>query len=368
MEKGNQVMEMSEQVASLHRQAMEHADAALYFQSHGDEARFLAETLLALDLEERAAGMLPCAESSEPTRTVLLRSAATLALRSKQLRRAERLVAQALLGFGPEALLEEVRDVLEQVHFDRHLAVRGGELSDNELQVSLSGQGVSFGVIAVSQYLDRAKNIGSLVRRTAERLTGLPFQHRRGRGKECPGLYMAAPRAGSFTLTYRLGVQPSLEGLCGPDEILPTLLEDIKAVDNGDWPALRKRIDDDAYMNNFVGLLRQIAPDGANVSLVGFTVYRKGMAFQVPFRRSRRELLVDQSAESANELDIVEGVLSGADRQTNMVKVDGTRIKVPGGFIDDIVRPLWGQSVRATVERQPGTKAPVLIDVESLEM
>ncbi|WP_353553177.1 hypothetical protein [Paraburkholderia terrae] len=361
------MMEMNEQVASLHRQAMEHADAAMYFQSHGDEARFLAETQLALDLEERAAGMLPCAESSEPTRTVLLRSAATLALRCKQFRRAERLVAQALLGFGPEALLEEVRDVLEQVHFDRHLAVRGDQLSDNELQVSLSGQGVSFGVMAVSQCLDRAKNIGNLVRRTTERLSGLPFQQRRGRGKEYPGLYMAAPRAGSFTLTYRLGVQPSLQGLRGPDEILPTLLEDIRVVDNGDWSELRKRIDDDAYMNNFVGLLRQIAPDGPNVRLVGFTAHQKGIAYQVPFRRSRRELLVDQSAGSASALDIVEGILSGADRQTNMVKVDDTRIKVPGGFIDDIVRPLWGQSVRATVERQPGAKAPVLIDVESLD-
>ncbi len=269
-------MEMHEQVASLHRQAMEHADAAMYFQSHGDEARFLAETELALDLEERAAGMLPCADSSEPTRTVLLRSAATLALRCRQLRRAERLVAQALLGSGPEALLDEVRDVLEQVHFDRHLAVRGDALLGNELQVSLSGKGVSFGVIAVRHYLDRAKNIGNLVRRTTERLMGLPFQNRPGRGKDYPGLYMTAPRAGSFTLNYRLGVQASLEGLRGPDDILPTLLDDIRTADNCDWLELRNRINDDAYMSNFVGLLRQIAPDGANVSLVGFTVIQKG--------------------------------------------------------------------------------------------
>jgi hypothetical protein len=69
-------MEMNEQVASLHRQAMKHADAAMYFQSHGDEARFQEETKLALDFEERAACMLPCTESSETARTILLRSAA----------------------------------------------------------------------------------------------------------------------------------------------------------------------------------------------------------------------------------------------------------------------------------------------------
>jgi hypothetical protein len=148
---------------------------------------------------------------------------------------------------------------------------------------------------------------------------------------------------------------------------LPALLEDIRTADRCDWLELRKRIDDEAHLSNFVGLLRQIAPDGSNVSLVGFTVHQKGASYEVHFRRIRRDLLVDQSAPEDWELEIQDGILSWADRQTNTVKVGDTRIKVPGGFIDDIVRPLWGQSVRATVARQPGKKAAVLIDVESLD-
>jgi hypothetical protein len=256
--------------------------------------------------------------------------------------------------------------VLEQVHFDRHLAVQGDELSDNELQVSLSGRGVSFGVIAVSHYLDRAKNIGNLVRRTTERLYGLPFQTRRRAG-ESASLYMSAPRAGSFAMTFRLGKQPSLDGMRGPDEILSTLLEDIRTVDERDWRELRNRIDDEAYLSNFVGLLKQIAPDGSNVSQVGFTARQRGATYEVPFRRNRRELLVDPSGGVDGQLETVEGVLSWADRRSNMVKLGDTRIKVPGGFIDDIVRPLWGQQVKATVERKPGRKTAVLIDVESLD-
>lgn len=360
-------MEMSEHVALLHRQAMEHADAALYFQSRGDETRFLEETVLATDLEEQAALMLPCAESAEPTRAVLLRSAATLALRCKQLRRAEQLVAQALIGSGPEALLDEVRDVLEQIHFERHLAVRGDELSDNELQVSLSGRGVSYGVVAASQFLDRAKNIGNLVRRTTERVLGLPFQSGRRPAKGQPALYMTAPRPGSFTVTYRLGMQTSLSGMGGVDEILPTMLEDIKTVDRRDWHGLRQRINDDAYMGNFVALLRQIAPDGSNVRLVGFTARQKGVSYEVPFHRRRGELLIEHPADADQQLEVVEGILDGAERNSNIVKVDKKRIKVPGGFIDDIVRPLWGQSVKATVRRQRGTETPVLVDVESLD-
>lgn len=50
-----------------------------------------------------------------------------------------------------------------------------------------------------------------------------------------------------------------------------------------------------------------------------------------------------------------------------MVKVGSDRIRVPPGLIDDIVRPLWGQLVRATVERRPGTPALVLRDVELLD-
>ncbi len=105
---------MDDQVASLHREAMEHADAALYFQSRGELARFHDETRLAAALEEEAANLLPCSQASEPTRTVLLRSAATLALRCDELEHAEKLAAMALRGFGPEGLKEELRDVLDQ--------------------------------------------------------------------------------------------------------------------------------------------------------------------------------------------------------------------------------------------------------------
>ena len=109
---------------------MEHADAALCFESHGDLPRFRHETRLAAALEEEAANLLPRSQTSEPTRTVLLRSAATLALRCDELERAEKLAAMALRGFGPDGLKEEVWDVLKQVRFGRHIAARGITLED----------------------------------------------------------------------------------------------------------------------------------------------------------------------------------------------------------------------------------------------
>lgn len=360
-------MEMHERVSFLHRQAMEHADAALYFGSKGEQERSAAESKIALDLEAEAALLLPSEASSEPTRTVLLRSAATLALRCGELERAERLAAHALLGFGPHELKEEVRDVLEEIHFGRHLAVRGVDVGDGELQVSLSGRGVSFGMIAASQYLDRAKNIGNLLRRTSERLLGLPFQKHRGRGRAPFEIFMSTPRAASYAITYRLGgAQLLLDAMPKPADVLSVLLDDIEAVNAQDWDLLKERISDSLYFSNFLALLRQLAPDGKEVRLVGFTS-RNGMQYRdVPFVRVRKDLMVQVASEDI-QVEIVEGLLGAADRGANMVKVGTERIKVPQGLIDDIVRPLWGQVVRATVERRLNSPSRVLRDVELIE-
>lgn len=361
-------MQAHDRVASLHRDAMEHADAALYFQSLGDLAGFLHETSLAAALEEEAANLLPCSEVSEPTRTVLLRSAATLALRCNELERAEKLAARALLGFGPEGLKEEVRDVLEQVYFGRHMAARGVSIEDGELQVSLAGRGVSYGLIAASQYLDRAKSIGNLLRRTAERVLGLPFQKHRGRTREPFPIFMSAPRASSYAITYRLGgAQSFLDGMRGPDAVVSTLLDDIQTVNQRNWNQLRERIADQDYFLNFLALLRQIAPDGTDIRLVGFSSRAGGECREVPFAQPRRELLTDTGPDVGRAVETIDGLLVGADRGTNIVKVGNDRIRVPPGLIDDIVRPLWGQLVRATVERRPGSPGRVLKDVELLD-
>ncbi|HEX5271222.1 MAG TPA: hypothetical protein VFW33_12065, partial [Gemmataceae bacterium] len=57
--------------------------------------------------------------SLEPTRSVLHRSAASLALECGEYREAERLIATALAGSPPETIAEELRDLLHRVYFDR---------------------------------------------------------------------------------------------------------------------------------------------------------------------------------------------------------------------------------------------------------
>ena len=53
---------------------------------------------------------------AEPSRSVLHRSAASLAEQCGEFREAERLIAVALSGNPPEEIAEELRDLLQQVY------------------------------------------------------------------------------------------------------------------------------------------------------------------------------------------------------------------------------------------------------------
>jgi hypothetical protein len=99
-------------VNELHQQAMELAEKAFVLrrQSKRDEARALSYQ--AFLLEKQAAENA----KTEPTRSVLHRSAATLARDCGEYREAERLIAAALCGDPPEVIADELRQLLNEVY------------------------------------------------------------------------------------------------------------------------------------------------------------------------------------------------------------------------------------------------------------
>ena len=107
-------------VAKLHTEAMDHASAQMVAQQAGDDASALDHAHRAFELEREAAlivvGKRSPVRALEPTRSVLLRSAATLALDCDEHAEGLRLVALALAGEPPaeiEAELFEVRGRLQ---------------------------------------------------------------------------------------------------------------------------------------------------------------------------------------------------------------------------------------------------------------
>jgi hypothetical protein len=112
-------MNLMSQMKDLHHQAMQLADQASHLRRSGQEQEANARLREALDHERRAAELTAPDLALEPTRSVLHRSAATLAWQCGEYREAERLITTALSGTPPETVAEELRDLLLQVYFEQ---------------------------------------------------------------------------------------------------------------------------------------------------------------------------------------------------------------------------------------------------------
>jgi hypothetical protein len=90
----------------LHHEALRLADEAAAARRQGNAALARQRLLQAFEHERQAADLVASDTALEPTRSVLHRSAATLALECGALRDAERLIAVALSGDPPPKLLK----------------------------------------------------------------------------------------------------------------------------------------------------------------------------------------------------------------------------------------------------------------------
>lgn len=112
------------QAQALHQQAMDLAESAFTAKLRGDRTQ--ADRLLqqAFAKEAEAAALIANDFNAEPTRSVLHRSAASLAIDCGEFQTAERLIATALTGNPPKEIAEELRDLFIQInlrkYFERH--------------------------------------------------------------------------------------------------------------------------------------------------------------------------------------------------------------------------------------------------------
>src|ERR1035437_10027871 len=263
-------------VTELHQEAMKLADLAEIARRSGDSQAFQSYSSQALELEAKAAWSMSSQTDLEPTRSVLFRSAATLAIEVHRLREAEQLIGAALAGNPPPEIAEELRDLLEDVYFQRHLEVKGVSLSPGDVQMTLEGAAVGFGIARSDIFVQRLKDLETLLYRTAERILGQEFRESGRRKKslsESFELYLSVPRAASFAVTLRLGQssQLNLPGVDFTTNTMKVLLDDLALVNEGNLEALKNSIPDESYRVNFMGLAERLAPDGKEIRTVGFT-------------------------------------------------------------------------------------------------
>ena len=365
---------MSE-VRELHTRAMDAAEAALGELRSGHAARALTLNTEAFELERQAATLALNNGGIEPTQSVLLRSAATLALRCRRYRDGERLVAKALSGDPPNDVAEELRDLLEQINFERHLELRGVALSNDELQLSIAGAGVGYGFAPKEEFVKFVKRIDTmekLMHRTAAYQAKQPYRDRASALKPLRDqlrVFVSVPRAASLAVTLRIGRDKDQSELFrGPAaEAIDELMTRLQDFNDGRDAELRQRITDESYYTNFVGLAKQLAPSGTKVRQVGLTARTAGVERKVALTRRREEVVATatsvpagiESVEKRRTVTIT-GVLKYANSTKpahDSIKIEGETgtfetVRVPSGMMADIVRPLWGTRVTIQAERQ----------------
>lgn len=359
------------QVREKHSQAMDAAEAALRELRLGDLNRAQELNTEAFELEQQAALLATNDGGVEPTQSVLLRSAGTLALRCKRYRDGERLVAKALSGEPPADVAEELRDLLEQINFERHLELRGIALSHDELQLSIAGAGVGYGFAPPEEFVKRIDAVQKLMHRTAEYQASQPYRDRARASKELRDqlqVFMSVPRAASLAVTLRIGRdkdQPELSR--GPAaDVIDELMTRLQEFNDGKDAELRQRFTDESYYTNFVGLAKQLAPSGTQVRQVGLTATSAGAERKVALTRRREDIVArltgtpgpKQSIEEQHRVTLT-GMLKFADSTKpahDSIKIEGDAgnfetVRVPSGMMGDIVRPLWGTRVTIQAER-----------------
>lgn len=359
-----------EQSRKLHRQAMELAFEASMEQAAGSPERAMTLSRQAFALELQAAELLYEVDL-EPTRSVLLSSAATLAMDCGNFSEAEKLICRGLTGNPPVEIANDLRDLFEKVNLHRHLDLRGISLAEAEFQMSLAGKGVGFGFVESAAYVNRVQDVEKLIRRTAERRAGKPFRAK-GRSKLEIPVYLSAPRAASFAVTFRLGQlrQPGLPEVDSAEGVLSDLLECIDALAKRD--SLETRIPDPAYRRNFLGLMKRVAPDGDDVRAIGFTASIGGREHRVQLEVPASEIgspTPDVSSTEHGQNIEIEGTLKYADStrldrdKIGIVDAQGKthKLHVPEGMMDDIVRPLWDYEVK--IKGRARGKLVVLEDI-----
>ncbi len=348
------------EVNDFHNKAMDLAEFALIQRLRGNVEEELNLSRQALELELAAIDNLR--EYIEPTFSVLHRSAGTLALRCNDYRQAEHIAYKALAKEPPPEIAEELRDLVTQANFHRHLGLRGIELGRDEVQMSLSGKEVGYGMVSSGDFVSRVDDASKLIGRIAERQRESPFSERGPRKTVREGfpVLLSMPRAASFVVTLRVG-RPTGQ-LHLPTEIqviVDEFMDLMEMVDGSDIRGLEERIPEPPYLRNFIGLAKKIAPDGERVQQVGFTVERGRVERRVSITKPAAEITLPPIVEAATEDEIlgkpveIRGTLRFADAigdEDNRIKIvdkegKSRSVRVPMGMMNDIVQPMWDSNV-----------------------
>ncbi|MEN9918014.1 MAG: hypothetical protein RL662_450 [Bacteroidota bacterium] len=365
-------------IIELHNKAMEIADLADIKKAVGNTLEALHLYEEAFEYERKAAMGTYFNKEKEPNVSILLRSAASLALNCNNNREAEKLIALGLSGEPPFEIAEELRDLLETVNFLRHLELNNIQLSENEVQLVIAGKSVGYGFAEAEEVINRIDIFNDLTIRTFERKTGKPFRTKGAIPKEYKDYcktYISPLRAASMAFTIRFGEPSSniLSGFGKFEEIIEDITKNIGLLNDNKIGDIKENIRDDSYFSNFMSLTKELAPDGDKIDLFGITSISGGVQQKTLLTSSKEAIseiikinVLTTKEETENLPAVVseEGILKAANANKNTVQIlisnkKPITLKVPDG-LNDIVKKYWDENV--VVEYESSNKLLININ------
>ena len=349
--------------SNSHHLAMDLVELAVLERVRGNVER--TEQLYAQALELEMAAIQELHERNdftEPTWSVLHRSAGWMAFNSSQPRLAEQLACKALARDPHPEIAEELRDLLEQVNSQRHLALQGVTLTADEMQMNLAGPAVGFGRVGVSDYISRIRDLTKFIHRIIENRQVRPFREsgpRQGVIDAYP-TFVSLPRPGSFSATITIGQpteQLSFANMLTTNVIVDEFMDVMEFAKVAKMSELQGRVSSTPYLRNFIGLARRLAPDGNRIKQVGFTTLSDGreryLSIDIPASEFPLPPVVEVSLPPMMESEavVIRGVLRYADGiKDNTIKIvdhlqNEHTIEIPQGMMSDVVGPNWNSNV-----------------------
>lgn len=348
-------------VRELHDQAIGFGHLAIAARETGDFEGAIELARRAFELESSAASLVPDGRQSEPTRSILYRSAASFAFQCRDFAEASRMVGLGLSGYPPQKIQKDLLFLLDQIKFSSYLQEQGELLESGELLLSMYGNAVGHGIVTYKEFKDRIELTFKLVNKTIQRLMGRSYQigGRIAQEYKVFEQAIAVPMAqNSFAMMIKLIRREDTHQtnlfVQDAQQVINEIIHGAELLDSNQEVELREHIADEKYYSNFVYLVRQIAPDGDKIS----RVILSSTNLSASLTRKRGEIepadTEDKATVKYDPIDVV-GILKYADagfrkdgEQTVGVEISDSEKKYikPGAGIDDLVEQYWQRRVR----------------------
>jgi hypothetical protein len=299
---------MADTVKNLHEQAMSIAQSAMILRESGQYSAANLKYEEAFNVEKKAAFMVAKEKKSEPTRSILFRSAASLAYQAKLYVEASQMVGEGLSGYPPKRIFHELNLINEKIKSAIYNTENGLIPKSEGFVVHLVGNSIESGTIYCNDFLKRVEAMLKILQKTAIRLSGYSFSTR----KDILIPSFHAPTGGSFSIGVSVTVR---DVLVNPQNIIDEYLECFNLLENGNLDDLAKRIMSDEHISYFMSQSKMIAPDGDGVTNIDFIGKRRSVSLSKTPEQISLSITKNEIENNITEFMEIEGILNFASKR-----------------------------------------------------